>query len=130
MRPDCFVFLFLLIPIALLLSACSSKKNTLFKQLPSDRTGIHFNNTITEKNNDSTLISEFAYMGGGVGVGDFNNDGLKDIFFCGNQVSCKLYINKGNYHFEDVTENAGLITNIWATGVSVVDINNDGYDDI
>lgn len=69
-------------------------------------------------------------MGGGVGIGDFNNDGRKDIFFTANQQTCRLYINKGNNQFEDITEKAGLTTNVWATGVSIVDINNDGYDDI
>ena len=69
-------------------------------------------------------------MGGGVGIGDFNNDGLKDIFFSGNQVSCRLYINKGKNYFEDVTEKAGLKTNVWCTGVSIADVNQDGFDDI
>ncbi len=69
-------------------------------------------------------------MGGGVGIGDFNHDGKKDIFFSGNQVSCRLYINKGNNDFEDITEKAGIHTDSWCTGVSIVDINNDGYDDI
>ena len=69
-------------------------------------------------------------MGGGVGIGDFNNDGLKDIFFTGNQVSSRLYINKGNNQFDDVTQTSGIGTDVWCTGVSIVDINNDGYDDI
>ncbi|HTM92425.1 MAG TPA: VCBS repeat-containing protein, partial [Flavisolibacter sp.] len=66
----------------------------------------------------------------GVGIGDFNNDGLKDIVFTANQLSSRIYINKGNNKFEDITEKAGLVTNVWATGISIIDINNDGYDDI
>src|SRR6185437_11336494 len=92
--------------------------------------GIHFRNDLNDVDSSASFINEFGYMGGGVGIGDFNNDGLKDIFFTGNQVSCRLYMNKGNNQFEDVTEKAGLTTNVWATGVSIVDINNDGYDDI
>ncbi len=76
------------------------------------------------------FTDEYTYMGGGVGVGDFNKDGLPDLFFAGNQVSSKLYINKGNLHFEDITKKAGLATDTWCTGVSVVDINNDGWPDI
>ena len=76
------------------------------------------------------FVNEYTYMGGGVGIGDFNNDGLQDIFFAGNQVSSKLYINKGNLRFEDITQKAGVPTNTWCTGVSVVDINNDGWPDI
>lgn len=98
--------------------------------MPAERTGIHFNNTIREDDSTSSFIDEFGYMGGGVGIGDFNNDGLKDIFFTGNQASCRLYLNKGDNRFEDVTERAGLTTHVWATGVSVADINNDGWDDI
>lgn len=69
-------------------------------------------------------------MGGGVGIGDFNNDGLQDIFFTGNQVSCELYINKGNNNFKNSTTTAGITTKVWCTGVSVIDINNDGWQDI
>ncbi len=78
----------------------------------------------------SEALDEFAYMGGGVGILDVNNDGLKDIFFCGNQVSSRLYMNKGNNEFEDITNSAGVTTDVWATGISVVDINSDGYDDM
>ncbi|MCU7550161.1 VCBS repeat-containing protein [Chitinophagaceae bacterium LB-8] len=117
-----------LLPL-ILLQACSGKQS-LFTPLPAHKTGIYFKNTITENNNDSTLISEFAYMGGGVGIGDFNNDGKKDIFFSANQVSSRLYINNGHLQFQDQTEKAGVATHVWATGVSIVDINNDGFDDI
>jgi enediyne biosynthesis protein E4 len=115
----------------LLLVACKQEKPvTLFTQLPASETGIHFNNDVQENDSSQSFINEFGYMGGGVGIGDFNKDGLPDIFFTGNQVSCRLYLNKGNHQFEDVTEQAGLHTQVWATGASVVDINNDGYDDI
>jgi hypothetical protein len=111
--------------------ACKPEKvHRLFTQMPASQTGIHFSNDIQENDSLQSFINEFGYMGGGVGIGDFNKDGLPDIFFTGNQVSCRLYINKGNYQFEDVTERAGLHTQVWATGVSIVDINNDGYDDI
>ncbi|WP_170971122.1 VCBS repeat-containing protein [Ilyomonas limi] len=102
----------------------------MFTALPSSESGITFNNTINEAKMPGEALNEFAYMGGGVGIIDINNDGLKDIFFCGNQVSSKLYMNKGNNHFEDITQQAGVATNTWATGVSVADINNDGYEDM
>jgi hypothetical protein len=119
--------------ITLLVNACNNVQDSspaMFTLLPASQSGIRFNNTITEAADDSTLLLEFAYMGGGVGIGDFNNDGLKDIYFTANQVSSKLYINKGNNQFEDITDKAGVATAVWATGVSIVDINADGYDDI
>ncbi len=102
----------------------------MFTSLTPEQSGIHFRNDIKEDDSTDSFIDEFGYMGGGVGIGDFNRDGRKDIFFTGNQTTCRLYINKGNNTFEDITEKAGLTTNIWATGVSIVDINGDGYDDI
>ncbi len=122
---------YLFFTAVIFLFSCSHQQNQkLFTLLQPGESGIHFNNQLNDVDSARSFINEFGYMGGGVGIGDFNNDGLKDIFFSGNQVSCRLYINKGNHQFEDITEKAGLQTNVWATGVSIVDINNDGYDDI
>ena len=117
--------------IGCLASACRSKESQhLFTALSSKESGITFSNTIDETTLPGDALNEFAYMGGGVGVLDINNDGLKDLFFGGNQVSSKLYLNKGGNHFEDITEKAGVATTDWITGISVADINADGFDDI
>ncbi len=117
--------------VCLLATGCKEKiHNPLFTALSSSETGVTFSNNIDETKMPGDAMNEFAYMGGGVGVIDVNNDGLKDLFFCGNQVSSKLYLNKGNNHFEDITVSAGVTTSDWITGVSVTDINDDGYDDI
>ncbi|WP_298738093.1 VCBS repeat-containing protein [uncultured Chitinophaga sp.] len=121
----------ILLIFAVLAAACKqSAQHALFTALPSAQSGIRFSNVIKEDDTSASFINEFGYMGGGVGIGDFNNDGLKDIFFAGNQVSCRLYLNKGHLQFEDITEKAGVGTAVWATGVSIADVNNDGYDDI
>lgn len=122
-------FIFFLFFIVLLVS-CSHKK-TLFSRIDSSESGIHFNNRILENDSVNVLDFENVYNGGGVGVGDFNNDGLPDLYFSGNLVSNKLYLNKGNFHFTDITEAAGVNgSGKWCRGVSVVDINNDGLLDI
>ncbi len=110
-------------------AACDSPP-PLFRAVPSAQSGITFANTITE--NDSLNVIDYTYLynGGGVGVGDVNNDGLNDIFFAGNQVSSRLYLNQGNFSFQDITESAGVGTQRWATGVAMVDINQDGWLDI
>ncbi|GAB3533602.1 VCBS repeat-containing protein [Pontibacter brevis] len=103
----------------------------LFDRLSDSETGITFSNTLTETQTLNVLEFEYFYNGGGVGVGDFNNDGLQDIFFSGNMVPCRLYLNKGNLAFEDITKQAGINTSgRWASGVAVADVNNDGYQDI
>jgi hypothetical protein len=108
----------------------NNKPGTLFSKLDAGSSGIHFSNTITENDSVNLIFDEYAYMGSGVGVGDFNNDGLPDLFFGASQGSCRLYLNLGNHHFRDITKSAGLETTSWCTGISVVDINNDGYPDI
>src|SRR5713226_7171170 len=115
----------------LLLQACRpEKEHPLFQQLTPDRTGVTFANTITTDDSLNVQNDVYVYNGAGVAIGDINNDGLPDIFLAGNMVSSRLYLNKGNMRFEDITESAGVKTKCWATGATMVDINNDGYLDI
>ncbi|GAB3533594.1 VCBS repeat-containing protein [Pontibacter brevis] len=102
----------------------------MFELKSPDDTGITFENTLTSNDSINLLNFEYFYNGGGVAVGDLNNDGLQDVFFTGNMVSAKLYLNKGNLEFKDVTQQAGVETSNWATGASIVDINNDGLLDV
>jgi enediyne biosynthesis protein E4 len=109
----------------------SQQGQTKFQLMPSEHTGITFSNDVPYSDSFNCYIFRNFYNGGGVGVGDVNNDGLPDIFFCGNMVSNRLYQNKGNFQFEDITVKSGLSSqNIWTTGVAMVDINGDGWLDI
>jgi len=111
-------------------AACQNNQ-TLFRVISSKHSGIHFANTIVENDSINPIDLTNIYNGGGVGVGDFNKDGLEDLYFTGNQVANHLYINKGNLKFQDVTDAAGVNGDgKWCRGVSVVDINNDGLPDI
>lgn len=122
-----FLFVFLILGYSTVLA----QKEPLFSLLSSDKTGIHFQNTIEDKKRHNILIYANYYGGAGVGVGDFNKDGLPDLFFAGNLVPDQLYINKGNMAFEDVTQKAGIIHDgSWSTGVTIADVNGDGWDDI
>ena len=105
----------------------------LFEQINSQHSGINFNNSLTENFDTRENFSRFDYFfnGAGVGIADINNDGLQDIFFCGNQSQNKLYLNKGNFQFEDISKKAGINKNKqWSNGVTFADVNNDGYLDI
>ncbi len=114
----------------LFLFSCK-KKVTVFEEISADHSDIHFNNKIVENDSINPLDMINVYNGGGVGIGDFNNDGLQDIYFTGNLVSNKLYLNKGDFKFQDVTDIAKVGgEGRWCRGVSVVDINNDGLLDL
>ncbi|HEY4323075.1 MAG TPA: VCBS repeat-containing protein [Mucilaginibacter sp.] len=112
-------------------SFLSCEKPHLFQKISSFHSGVDFNNKIIENDSINPLDVVNVYNGGGVAVGDFNNDGLQDLYFTGNRVPNRLFINRGNFKFEDVTEKAGVGgMGRWARGVSVIDINNDGLMDI
>lgn len=103
----------------------------LFTQLDKKQTHIDFVNQLNYTEEFNTYTYRNFYNGAGVGIGDFNNDGLPDIYFCSNMTGNKLYLNKGNFVFEDITEKAGVsCQGSWSTGVSIVDINGDGWPDI
>ncbi|MEN0051687.1 MAG: CRTAC1 family protein, partial [Bacteroidota bacterium] len=132
-------FLFLSI---LLLSDCSTDNMVadkidqlgdapLFLAVPASQSNIDFENTITETEEANVFVYEYFYNGGGVAVGDINKDGLEDLYFTGNQVPNKMYLNLGNLEFKDITEEANLIDDgTWSTGATFADVNNDGYLDL
>jgi len=118
-----------------LISSCSKEtekeQTTIFNQISHTSSGIDFKNILTENDSINYFTYSYIYMGGGVSVGDINNDGLPDLYFTGNQVSNKLFLNKGNLKFEDITKKAGVSgSKDWQTGVTMADVNNDGFLDI
>ncbi len=130
MNRPAYKLLFSLLAFSVFLISCKQDK-TLFTKVRADQSGIDFNNEIKETDSVNVLDFENVYNGGGVGAADFNNDGLTDLYFSGNLVSNKLYLNKGKMSFLDITEKAGVNgKGKWCRGVSVIDINNDGLMDI
>ena len=119
----------LLFLILVFFAGCK-KDRKVFRLIDSEHSGVTFSNTLIENDTFNVLTFEYIYDGAGVGIEDFNNDGLVDIFFAGNMTSSRLYLNRGNLKFEDVTEASGLNTNKWCAGVSTADINKDGWIDI
>jgi hypothetical protein len=128
-------FLSLFVFSMLLILGCSEKtvseKGKLFSSKPPAETGINFQNTLTENDSLNYFTYSYLYMGGGISAGDINNDGLVDLYFTGNQVSNKLYLNKGNLQFQDITATAGVAGDKrWYTGTTMADVNGDGLLDI
>ncbi|TLP80553.1 VCBS repeat-containing protein [Maribacter sp. ACAM166] len=120
-----------LLSLTISIISCDNKNNTLFQLVPASESGIEFNNKIIETDSFNILTSEYIFNGGGVAVGDFNNDGKPDLFFSGNQVPNKLYLNLGDFKFKDISKESGIeALNKWNTGIALADINNDGYLDI
>ncbi|WP_108246014.1 VCBS repeat-containing protein [Muricauda brasiliensis] len=116
--------------MAMLAISCN-KGGSLFENPDTKKTGLDFTNTLTSTKDLSILDYLYFYNGGGVSIGDINNDGLPDIFFTGNQVKNKLYLNKGNLKFEDISSSAGIEgSSDWNTGVTMADVNGDGFLDI
>ena len=127
MKPNISFISFLLL---ILLVSCK-KEETLFVLKSSDETGIDFNNEIIESDSFNILTDEYIFNGGGVSVADFDLDGLPDLFFTGNQVPNRLYLNQGDFKFKDVSEASGIMApEKWCTGSVIVDINLDGLPDI
>ena len=125
--------------MGLLIVSCSGPERDLYPEtlvgslelLPSERTGIDFNNAIKENTSFNQYFYSQIYVGSGVAIGDVNNDGLADVFFGGNQVADRLYLNKGDFQFEDITKTSRIAKNSgWTWGVTMADVNADGYLDI
>ncbi len=130
----------LLLLLAILVITCHSDRaepsqpvGPLFTEMKPERTQVRFNNRLPEDKYRNILRYQYYYNGGGVAIGDINDDGLSDLAFSGNVVAPRLYLNKGNFQFEDISERSGLVLPgkaSWSTGISMVDINADGHLDI
>ena len=107
----------------------AASNTTLFQKLNPSQTNIDFSNDLSYDAKFNVYTYRNFYNGGGVAIGDINNDGLPDVFFTANMKPNKLYLNKGNFEFEDITDKAGIVKKgKWSTGVSMADVNGDGLD--
>ena len=120
--------LLLFVSLSVFVSCSKSNSDSLFTLLDASQTGIDFTNEVKNGENMNIFKYRNFYNGGGVAIGDINNDGLADIFFISNQGANKLYLNKGDFKFEDISVASGIQgKKAWSTGVVMVDINGDGF---
>ena len=126
--PSKRLLIFWLLPSFFIFNSCH-KPGNLFEKLSPSTTNVHFENNLEKRNAFGILYYLYYYNGGGVAIGDINNDGLPDIYFTANSNGDnKLYLNKGNFQFEDITDKAGVAGNAdWCTGVTMADVNGDGF---
>src|SRR5438067_4226522 len=119
---------YLIVPV-LFCCSCKSKKDVqpaLFELV--ENSGINFNNKVVDQEYDNSFLFRNFYNGGGVAIGDINNDGLPDVLLTSNMDENKLYLNKGKFKFEDITAKSGMKQDsMWSTGAVMVDLNNDGW---
>jgi hypothetical protein len=124
------ILIVLIVGVLACMMSCTTD-TALFESLSAEHTGVTFNNEIIETETLNILDYEYMYNGGGIGLGDFNNDEKLDFVATGNLVANKIYINDGSMQFTDVSDAAQISQlNRWSHGVAVVDINADGYDDV
>src|SRR5258706_7293160 len=131
MKPGRLICSFFLCVVLLLSVQCRNRKTEepLFSLM--ENTGINFQNTVEDGSKENSFLFRNFYNGGGVAIGDINNDGLADVFLTSNAGANKLYLNKGNFQFEDITDKAGIINDDkWNTGIVFADVNGDGWLDI
>ncbi len=120
-----------LVLLSLLVLGCKQSPKILFKEIAATKTGVAFKNLLQESEQFNVLNYGYFYNGGGVAVGDINNDGLADIYFTGNMVASHLYLNKGNFKFKNIAQDAKVAAaGLWNTGVTMADVNGDGWLDI
>jgi len=127
-------FLLLIFVLSIFMSCHKSPSELtapLFELIAPEQSNIFFSNYITDKKECNIIRDVNFYSGGGVAIEDINNDGLPDIYLTGNQTGDRLYLNKGNLRFTDITQSAGIVNDsVWSNGVTMADINGDGYLDI